>query len=295
VEFRYYGPDCEIIPGLEGGAEEADGYYVPVFFDREVLPKYAQGRALTAAQSLTRMQITFQEGSFLRYGINRNGRVFCWLGDLDKAPLEEQRRMSRHNVESDHDVISSMYKRDRLGMSLDDIPEERLKDAIYDLAAASEAHAGFAIHRLGSTDRHLAEKLRRPRTWDRDTTQAVLNLVKLCIESIDADALKRDINRPGVEPQDLKELGSLKLLQLWITLKLPVSARLVMRPFFVMHDWRTYLVHRDGSGRLLRSLKAARVRMGMDANDDDDARLYGLLLEGLTESCHVLAAEIKAT
>lgn len=294
VEFTYYGPDCDIIPGLKSRKSEVEGYYVPVFFDRGVLLTYTQSGTSAIGQSVTSTQITFQDGFSLPYGINRNGLVFCWLGDLDKAPLVEQRRMSVHNVASDHDVISSMYKKDRLGMDLDTIPEERLKNAIYDLELTSETHVKFAIHQIRSADRHIAEKLERPRTWHRDTTQAVLNLVKVCIESIDADALKKDINSPGDEAKGLKDLKSLKLLQLWIGMRLHVNAELTMKPFFALYDWRNYLVHRAGSRKFLGLFKAARVRMGMDANDDDDERLYGLLLDGMTESCRVLAAGIKA-
>jgi hypothetical protein len=45
----------------------------------------------------------------LNFGINRNERVFCWLGDLKKIPKREQQYLLLYNVDSDHDVASEFY------------------------------------------------------------------------------------------------------------------------------------------------------------------------------------------
>lgn len=289
--FVYCSADREIIAGLEE-AGKAEGHYVPVFFDGDVLSWYRQNGEYAIETTRHHKRIRFPGGASLDYGVNRHGRVFCWLGDLDAIPREEQERMRAHNVESDHDVISGMYKEDRLGLDLEGTAEERLKGAIYELAEASRARAGFAIHRLEYEDRRIAERLERPREWHRDITQAIVDLERVCVETIDAGALRGSLRKPDDEVKGLK---GLKILEAWIGVKLPMREAPAMMPFFVLNDWRNYLVHRDGDGSLLKALKAGRVHLGMGEDDDDDSRMYGLLLEALTASCLALAAGVEST
>lgn len=291
TRFKYCAEDREIVPGLEDRSGEARGYHVPVFFSDTVLRRYMRRSEYAIESAGSHKRVVFQDGTRLSYGINRHGRVFCWLGDLDKVPREEQERMREHNVESDHDVVSGMYKEMRLGMDLGGVAEERLKGAVYELAEASGAHAGFAIHRLGYAERHVAEMMRRPRAWHRDITQALVNLERVCVENIDAGALRGRLRRPDEETKGLK---SLKMLEAWIELELHLEPKSTMMPFFVLNDWRNYRVHRDGDGSLLKALKAGRVHLGMEEDDDDDERMYGLLLGALTRSCLAMAAAIEA-
>jgi len=288
--FVYCSADREVISGLGDGGM-AEGHYVPVFFDRDVLSWYRRSRKYAIEARGRHRRIRFPGGEGLDYGVNRHGRVFCWLGDLDAIPQEEQERMRAHNVASDHDVISSMYKGDRLGLDLEGIAEERLKGAIYELAEASRASAGFAIHRLEYGDRRIAEMLERPREWHRDITQALVNLVRVCVETIDAGALRGSLRKPDDEVRGLK---GLKILEAWIGVRLPIKAAPTMMPFFVLNDWRNYRVHRDGDGSLLKALRAGRAHLGMGEDEDNDERMYDLLLEALTGSCLALTAGIEA-
>ena len=287
--FTYCSADREIISGL-GDGSGAEGHHVPVFFDEGVLSRYRQSGEYAIESVGLHKRIVFRDGARLDYGVNRHGRVFCWLGDLDAIPKKEQEIMKKHNVKSDHDVISSMYK-ERLGMDLGGVAEERLKEAIYELADASGAHAGFAIHRLGYAERHIVEMMQRPREWHRDITQALVNLEMVCVESIDAGAIRDRLRMPDDEIKDLK---SLKILEAWIGVELHLEARSTMTPFFVLNDWRNYRVHRDGDGKLLKALRAGRAHLGMGEDDDDDEKMYGLLLDALARSCLELAAAIEA-
>lgn len=199
AEFVYCSADCDVIAGLSGREGEAEGHRVPVFFDEDVLLRYRRRREYGVEVRGIHGRIAFPGGAGLDYGVNRRGRVFCWLGDLDRIPQEEQERMKRHNVESDHDVVSGLYK-GLLGLDPEGSAEERLKISLYELAEVSRAHAGLAIHGLGHADRRLAERLERPGAWRRDITQAVVNLMMLCVEAIDTGKLKGGIHKPGSRP-----------------------------------------------------------------------------------------------
>jgi len=284
--FKYCSADCEVIAGLSHREGEAEGHRVPVFFDWDVLLWYRRRGEYSVDMRGIHGQIAFPGGASLDYGVNRHGRVFCWLGDLDRIPQGEQERMKAHNVESDHDVISGMYK-GLLGLNPEGSAEERLKISLYELAEVSRAHAGFAIHGLGHADRRLAEMLERPGAWRRDITQALVNLVMLCIETIDTGRIKDSMPGPNGETR-----GSLNTLTSWIKIKLSADVASLMVPFFVLNDWRNYRVHRDGDGKLLERLRKGRACLGMGEEDDDDEKMYDLLLESLARSCRNLSSDI---
>jgi len=312
VGFEYCSADCEVIAGLSRAAGEAEGHRAPVFFDGDALLWYRLRGEYRVGVRGVHGRIAFPGGASLDYGVNRHGRVFCWLGDLDGIPQEEQERMGKHNVRSDHDVISGLYKA-LLGLDPENSAEERLKISLYELAEVSRAHAGLAIHGLEHADRRLAERLERPGAWRRDITQAVVNLVILCIETIDTKRLKGSLRRPSSEPRlnappprlpapkgsmrkpsdESKGRKALMILQSWIKANLHADEKSLMMPFFVLNDWRHYRVHRDGDGKLLKNLKAGRARLGMNEDDDDDERMYDLLIEGLARSCRALSAGIE--
>lgn len=97
--------------------------------------------------------------------------------------------MKKHNVESDHDVVSGLYK-GRLGLGQEGTAEERLQISLYELAEVSRAYVGFSIHGPEHADRRFAEKLERPSAWRRDITQTLVSLVMLCVETLDTEKLK---------------------------------------------------------------------------------------------------------
>jgi len=287
VRFAYSGIDLDVIPGLRG-ENAADGYYVPVFFDRSILTRFRKHAQHSVSEHGHADRIVFPDGSELEYGINRRGRVFCWLGDLDKIPVGAQRDMLLANVQSDSDVISNHYKTGRLGMDTANLAEEKLKNSVYELSRVSETALGFGIHRLEYVDRNVAEKMSRPETWDGDLTQALVNLTKLCIESIDVKNLKNSLR----EEANVEGLHGLKTMETWIKVVLSADPKAVMKPFFVLYDWRNYQTHRQGKS-LTDGYLECRTRMGLRKDEKDDKRMYDLLLDSLASSCRGLADQIR--
>lgn len=82
------------------------------------------------------------------------------------------------------------------------------------------------------------------------------------------------------------------ILKSWIKGNLYSDETSLMMPFFVLNDWRHYRVHRDGDGTLLKNLRGARASLGMEKDDDNDEKMYDLLLTSLTRSCRALSADI---
>ncbi|MDD9810027.1 MAG: hypothetical protein OXU25_09485 [Thaumarchaeota archaeon] len=287
THFVYSSIDWEIIPGLRPQNNTAEGYYVPVFFEKYLFVRFRRHKKHAIKGRGHARRIVFSDGSELGYGINRQGKAFCWLGDLDKISIFAQQEILLANVLSDGDVISDFYTIGRLGI-VTNPGETKLKNALYDLAEMSERKLGFRIHRMEHVDRNVAEKLSRPKIWNGDLTQALINLNKLCVESIDVARLKNQLHG---EPEAVDGLQSLKTLELWIKMRLRGDPKGTMTPFFVLYDWRNYQTHRKGTRLTAKYLKC-RLRMGMRKYEENDERLYDLLLEALANSCQDLASKI---
>jgi hypothetical protein len=115
LEFQYDPRDHYIIPGLY--REWDDGYLTPVFFNRDLLlyynghPDYSvKLTSFSSGNIYFKGEAMFEHG----FGINRNGKIFKWLGDLDKDFKDESmkshlKRFQASNVPSDHDIASKFY------------------------------------------------------------------------------------------------------------------------------------------------------------------------------------------
>ena len=108
VPFVYDPDDYHYIPGLQRPHDV--GYLTPVFFNRGVLLKYdtAPGYRVKFA-SRTYGDIITDDGDITPFGINRNGMVVMWLGDISKLPKSEQYYLRSENVASDHAIGSEFY------------------------------------------------------------------------------------------------------------------------------------------------------------------------------------------
>lgn len=116
LDFKYDSQDYYAIPGLYRPWNE--GYLTPVFFNKDLLLYYNNHDDYKVVlYSFSTVDIYTQDGEELvphGFGINRNGTLFAWLGDLHKTLSQEEHkshlyRFRASNVESDHDVVSDFY------------------------------------------------------------------------------------------------------------------------------------------------------------------------------------------
>jgi len=113
--FKYDGRDYFYLPGLWRSWNE--GFLAPVFFNRDLLLYYNNHPDYRVVlDSFSNVRIERKNGSFPSrgLGINRNGNIFCWLGDLHKFFSEPENNNELHrflasNIDSDHDVVSDYY------------------------------------------------------------------------------------------------------------------------------------------------------------------------------------------
>ncbi len=81
-----------------------------VFFKREVLLKYDSSPTYRLSfASTTYGEIRRGDDFSMPFGINKNGKVIMWLGDIARLPDAEQYYLRSENIESDHSIGSEFY------------------------------------------------------------------------------------------------------------------------------------------------------------------------------------------
>lgn len=289
VTFQYSSLDWEAIPAVRQSDLEIDGYYAPVFFEPKVLVKYMMLDEYAVNYFEAGGRIRFPNGFDLEYGINRNGKVLCWLGDIDKIPEKERYYLRSENVPSDHDVVSGLYKRSRLGVAAGKTREQELTRAIRVLVGTSRDALGCDFHEQSEETLKISHSLARPVVWDRTVMLAINDLFKLCVESFDRKFLKREIKSMGAKVDF--QVGLLCLLQEWLELRFKADASDVVRPFYVLRSWRNALDHR-WSAKSSRSLDECYELMNLEGGERTRENLYGRVIEGLIVSFGRLAEMI---
>ena len=110
-DYLYDHYDYYNIPGLSCDEEHPEpGFLTPVFFDRKVLQQFMlddEYRVHLGAE--TYGEFRYKDEWSVPFGINLNGRVVFWLGDLSCMDDMTRARVKPYNVESDHKLISSEF------------------------------------------------------------------------------------------------------------------------------------------------------------------------------------------
>ena len=286
LKVKYSSIDLEIIPGLKRLTGKVDGYYVPVFFNKDVLIKYAFQGGYSIVPIGTGGQINFGECS-LDYGRNRHGDLFCWLGNLDKIPQNEQQYMLSENIESKHDIVSDLYKKTCFNIPVEDSDEQKLIKSMERLGHKSQMKFGTKICNLDEERHAVAEKMIRPVIWNEYMGGAVCDLAGICMDSINVKFQRGELDEDEVWKKRLC------LLEDWISGKLAFDGKSTMRPFFVLYDWFMCLFggYGEESDNILDSCYD---RMGLKEHKGDAEKLYDRIVSEITQSYIQLAERIDA-
>lgn len=289
VELKYDANDCKYIPGLVGLANE--GFLTPVYFNKRVLHKYMEFDEYRIDISSNTYGTILHKDWQLSFGLNRNKKLFAWLGDLDTLPLNEQQYFLSENIESDHDVASEFYSAQREAVFTDIANENRLLQERSNLDHEC-SKIGVKLFRYNKDITEILGNLIRPVNWNPKGVIHVVNtLNKLCVESINAQSLKKEILKLD-KHSDIGNLRGLKLLQKWIELRSPnINAREVLKPFFVLYDFRTVLDHEMEEQSERQIVASCYTRLGVV--DGNYELLYEELVKQITDSYNRLTKSLR--
>ncbi len=281
VKFIYDRDDYYFLPGL--WREWNAGFLTPVFFNIEVLLKYSHHPDYSFELGADTYGNIYKGSEHLTsFGINRNGKVIMWLGDIAKLNVEEQHYLRSENINSDHDISSEFY------------------DGQIDVIWAEPSQ----VNRLLKKRLEVHEKIINSYSFsltqlEPETVKAAKNVTKLLVntehafsnviipsnmifvESINSKKIKRDLLK---DLPDLKVegLGGLKLFQMWLEKRLNINnAHELVSPLFILYDFRIAMAHLQSEKTKDKLLSSACERLGLEQRNRDYIKITELIFEKL--------------
>ena len=251
--FDYRSEDYYLIPGLERDFEI--GFLTPVFFNKDLLLYYnSHPNYSVKLTSFSSGNIYLNGEPFLPYGfgINRNGLIFIWLGDLDKTFKDNKytsdlQRFKASNTKSDGDIFSKFYL-SQLPTSLEDAFQDadnetkifKLFDKLNDLIF-TKINIKISVINIDL----LSEIYRPPILEDKiQIFNTYLSLNKYLIENLKTNELKKELIKSGVEKKKIKSLGSLKTFEMFLEkVFLIKNISKYISPLYVLNDLRQLESH----------------------------------------------------
>lgn len=287
LAFKYSSEDYYLIPGLF--RSEDDGYLTPVFFDKDILLYYNNHPDYTVKfGSFSSGNIYFQGKTLFNwgFGINRNGKIFKWLGDLnedfkDAQMLPHLKRFQASNVDSDHDVFSKFYlmqnpfsPSDMFQSSDNETQLFKLKNEVDELF---ENKYKSPLTKIQVED--FFNYYKPPILEEKEQIfNAYISLNKLIVENIQTEFLKSLLSG-----KDIKKLGSLKTLENFLTEFFPdESISYILSPLYVLSDLRQLQGHfSDTSFEQRYNFCKERLKLRKDATHFE---VYKTLVKELVRS-----------
>ena len=108
VPFKYDHDDYKYVPGLKRPWN--NGFLTPVFFKKDVLIMYDKHPTYRLTFiSTTYGHVCKGDDFSIPFGLNKNGNIIMWLGDIATLPEQEQYYLLSQNIESDHSIGCEFY------------------------------------------------------------------------------------------------------------------------------------------------------------------------------------------
>ncbi|MBA5249001.1 MAG: hypothetical protein FE834_05630 [Gammaproteobacteria bacterium] len=285
-DFQYSQVDYEYIPGLTKPWDEDEGFLTPVFFNISVLNKFSQDPSYKLDLfSETYGKISKESEWNILFGVNKNKKVILWLGDIDSLPDSEKHYLLSENISSDHDIQSEFYDA-QIDAQFSEPSKQstifHLREKLNDFVINN---LSFGIYMLEEEVSEVISNLHRPMFWkDQHVGPVIEYFNRVFVESINNKAIKADIRSINAAT-DVKNKGSLKILQLWLEVRLNCNnASELMCPFYVLYDFRIITCHLQSSNKKADTLKSINLRLNIDENNEDYELIYDRIINKLSAS-----------
>jgi len=290
--FLYSSIDYEYIPGLARPHNE--GFLTPVYFNISVLNKFTQnpGYGLDLF-SETYGSIWYKEEWKIEFGINRNGKVIMWLGDIDSLPDNDKYFLRSENVESDHDIHSEFYDAQIEVVWSEASKQSALLKLRNRLNEIIRENAQLPLYTLEGEVGDVIKNLHRPVFWEqKHVSPAIESLNRIFVESISTLELKKDL-KDIVKKADLEKLGGLKTFSLWLSKRAKIEdVSKTMLPFFVLYDFRILVCHLIPGDKRESMLRTINSRLSIAEDSVCYEKIYDSLITTLSASCSEIIASL---
>ena len=289
IPFLYDADDYYYIPGLKRSFH--DGFLTPVYFNREVLLKYDASPTCRVKFASPTYGTIDGDVFSISFGINKNGKVVMWLGDIAGLPEPEQYYLRSHNVESDHSIGSEFYD-GQIECIYTPLPvQSQLFKMRSEFVDACFQKFGVKIAHLDNEVVDLASSFNPPVVdTEKERRHVADTLNKIYIESLDSGALGAIISKAGGDPKNLR---SLKRLQTALeSIDGAADVPKLLSPFFALYDLRVAYSHLTPADTAKAVLKTVTDRLAL-AEGSGLLVIYERLLEEMAYSFEKLTALVK--
>ncbi|MCH7343110.1 hypothetical protein LZ017_06920 [Pelomonas sp. CA6] len=291
VPFLYDSDDYHYIPGLR--REFDPGFLTPVFFNKEALLKY-DAHPSYRVDFASRTYGTIRKDDFdIAFGINRNGRLVMWLGDIATLPESEQFYLRSENIASDHSIGSEFYDGQIECIFTERTPEDRLFEQRSRFLEAFFAKFGVKAAHLEKEVLDLAISIRRPvvdTPAERRHIADALN--KVYLESLDNKALAKALDMVDRSHDGIRSLKRLERL-LESTMASPVEAATTVAPLFVLYDLRVAYSHLGSVDEQAQIVTKVIDRLGIAGESADLFTIYDALVTQLRQAFEKMASALQ--
>lgn len=282
VEFIYDRNDYYFIPGL--WREWDIGFLTPVFFNLEVLLKYCYHPSYSLELGAdTYGNIYKGSDHLISFGINRNGKVLMWLGDIAKLDINEQHYLCSENINSDHDIASEFYEGQIEVQWAEPSKEKKLFQKRITLHEAVLKKFSLNLTQLEPETIKTAASIFRPIVSSNMAfTSVIIPMNKIFVESINNKQIKQDLKQ--FDGLKLDKVGSIKLFQYWLENRIGYKdAANIVSPLFILYDLRISLAHLQSEETQEKLFEFSCERLGLNKDCRDYLQIYDILVNKLYE------------
>lgn len=263
-----------------------DDFLTPVYFDKYVLVKYLYDPRLWVEFASETYGTIYWPDHYMSFGINSQGTVIAWRGDLNKTPLPDQHHWKEHNIPSQHDMKSEFYDAQIQAEFTQHPIGIQAINALEKWNAAFAGKHGIGLYKPKSFEDRV-QAVRRYRRIivqsEDDFVRFISELNEIINENVDTNGIRVFLTAKGVKFDNGKK-GN-KLLEHVYRDVLGDSTNII-EPFFMLYDLRLWADHDMGDDKL----KEVADKLGTINLTDFEGIFTGLLtrlrdaLEKLTDT-----------
>ncbi|MGL5126414.1 MAG: hypothetical protein ACRC6U_10620 [Fusobacteriaceae bacterium] len=296
-ESDYYG-----IPGL---IRNQGAYLMPVYFNKEVLIKYIYNPEYEFDFTSTDyFSIIKKEEFVLPIGINKNGKVIAWLGDILKLPKKEQYYLLSENIKPDNELNSQFY---RAQINLE-WPEPSIEARIMNLRTkfneTLKNKYSITLSNLDIETLNKFKEYKRPlNNTNLEFNFSMISLNQIFIETLNKkelihalETMEKNIKLQGIPvKKQLKDLGTMVLLKILIInlFKFPEDeAKNLMTPFVIINDLRQVGGHLLPCETINKFWSNAKTSLKL-TDDTPLSQIYDVLIERLHNSYQKFCSTVE--
>jgi len=240
-----------------GEAVHGSSFLTPLYFNRQVLTRYLYDSRFRCEFASETYGTVYGPDFHLSFGLNKNGTVIAWLGDIqDNIPIRERFHWLVENKTSEHEIASEFYDAQ---IEVKFTPPPAVIQCLNKLEELNKKfHAKFGVHLYH--DRSIEERIEETRRYKRlllnnldDFKRFISEFNEVIVENSNNAEIRRLLVAQGVSID--KGTKGNKLLQAVYENILGDSQNLIA-PFFYLYDLRLWADHSMGDEKLETVAKA---------------------------------------